>query len=73
MPKLKFQNQSERVKLKLIKNYNLNFLLFLEASKRIRKTNREHDLIKRRKLEEEVFEKLSISKALANIIIALGE
>ena len=73
MPKLKFQNQSERVKLKLIKNYNLNFLLFLEASKRIRKTNREHDLIKRRKLEEEVFEKLTISKALANIIIALGE
>ena len=73
MPKLKFQNQSERVKLKLIKNYNLNFLLILEASKRIRKTNREHDLIKRRKLEEEVFEKLSISKALANIIIALGE
>ena len=73
MPKLKFQNQSERVKLKLIKNYNLNFLLFLEASKRIRKTNREHDLIKRRKLEEEVFEKLTISKALANITIALGE
>ena len=73
MPKLKFQNQSERVKLKLIKNYNLNFLLILEASKRIRKTNREHDLIKRRKLEEEVFEKLTISKALANITIALGE
>ena len=73
MPKLKFQNQSERVKLKLIKNYNLNFLLILEASKRIRKTNREHDLIKRRKLEEEVFEKLSISKALANVTIALGE
>merc|ERR1712131_322729 len=44
-----------------------------EASKRIRKTNREHDLIKRRKLEEEVFEKLSISKALANIIIALED
>merc|ERR1712131_118262 len=44
-----------------------------EASKRIRKTNREHDLIKRRKLEEEDFEKLSISKALANIIIALED
>ena len=35
--------------------------------------NREHDLIKRRKLEEEDFEKLSISKAITNIIIALGE
>ena len=71
MPKLKFQNQNAQVKFK--KNEFFEKIKILEASKRIRKTNREHDLIKRRKLEDEVFEKLTISKALKNIIIALGE